>query len=217
MEYEYVNKSEYRPMREELEQIINRVHKYMRKYHDTTFQHRLIGSGKRHLITRIKGGNTGYDFDYNLIVEAPIGFKWKEKVLKQHFMEAFAEAIKGTAYSNPKDSTSAITIKVVDQKNSKILRSCDFAIVYYEDNEESNGYYCLKNLKGQNRYVFEYRNLSHNIDGKLEDVLYYSDGWAEIKKEYLKLKCRNKDENKRSYSIYLEAVNNVHNRLPEDD
>ena len=99
MEYEYVNKSEYRPMREELEQIINRVHKYMRKHHDTTFQHRLIGSGKRHLITRIKGGNTGYDFDYNLIVEAPIGFKWKEKVLKQHFMEAFAEAIKGTAYS----------------------------------------------------------------------------------------------------------------------
>ena len=70
MEYEYVNKSEYRPMREELEQIINRVHKYMRKHHDTTFQHRLIGSGKRHLITRIKGGNTGYDFDYNLIVEA---------------------------------------------------------------------------------------------------------------------------------------------------
>jgi hypothetical protein len=65
--------------------------------------------------------------------------------------------------------------------------------------------------------VFEYRNLSHNVDGKLEDILYYSDGWAEIKKEYLKLKCRNKDENKRSYSIYLEAVNNVHNRLPEDD
>ena len=40
MEYEYVNKSEYRPMREELEQIINRVHKYMRKHHDITFQHR---------------------------------------------------------------------------------------------------------------------------------------------------------------------------------
>ena len=49
MEYEYVSKSEYRPMREEIEQIINRVHKYMRKHHDTTFQHRLIGSGKRHL------------------------------------------------------------------------------------------------------------------------------------------------------------------------
>ena len=65
--------------------------------------------------------------------------------------------------------------------------------------------------------MFEYRNLSHNIDGKLEDILYYSGGWAEIKKEYLKLKCCNKDENKRSYSIYLEAVNNVHNRLPEDD
>jgi uncharacterized protein YlzI (FlbEa/FlbD family) len=31
MEYEYVKKSEYRPVREELEEIINRVHEYMRK------------------------------------------------------------------------------------------------------------------------------------------------------------------------------------------
>ena len=49
-----------------------------------------------------------------------------------------------------------------------------------------------------------------NKDGWLE---WCRENEAEIKKEYLKLKCRNKDENKRSYSIYLEAVNNVYNRL----
>ena len=60
-EYEYVSKSEYAPVRKELEQIINRVQVYMRKNYGLTFQFRLVGSGRRHLITRIKGGNRGYD------------------------------------------------------------------------------------------------------------------------------------------------------------
>ena len=62
--YEYVAKSEYAPIRQELEKIINIVQQEMRKKHKITFQFRLIGSGKRHLITRIRGGNKGYDFDY---------------------------------------------------------------------------------------------------------------------------------------------------------
>lgn len=53
-------------------------------------------------------------------------------VVKQGFMDAFKEAVKGTPCSSPKDSTSAITIKVIDRKQMKILRSCDFAIIYYE-------------------------------------------------------------------------------------
>ena len=66
--YEYVTKKEYRPVREELEKIIKRTQIYMREKFDTTFQFQLIGSGGRHLITRVINGNGGYDFDYNLIV-----------------------------------------------------------------------------------------------------------------------------------------------------
>lgn len=103
----------------------------MRKTYGLTFQFQLIGSGKRHLVTRIRGGNSGYDFDYNLIIQ-----RWgdmynsKDMVVKQGFMDTFKEAVKGTPYSSPKDSTSAITIKVIDRKQKKILRSCDFAIIY---------------------------------------------------------------------------------------
>lgn len=61
--YEYVKKSEYAPVRQELEQIIKRTQIEMRKNNGLTFQFRLIGSGKGHLITRIKCGNNGYDFD----------------------------------------------------------------------------------------------------------------------------------------------------------
>ena len=95
--YEYVKKSEYAPVRKELEQIINRVQVYMRKNYGLTFQFRLIGSGQRHLITRIKGGNRGYDFDYNVILTPPgDGYLYRAKVIKDKFMTAFKVALQGT-------------------------------------------------------------------------------------------------------------------------
>lgn len=69
--YEYVKKSEYAPIKKELEQIIRRTQIEMRRNYGLTFQFHLIGSGKRHLVTRIRGGNNGYDFDYNLILPPP--------------------------------------------------------------------------------------------------------------------------------------------------
>lgn len=212
--YEYVTKAEYQPVREEIEKIIRKVRTYMWKHHQTKFQDRLIGSGKRHLITRIENGNGGYDFDYNLIIAAPEqGYRYNADVVKRQFMQAFSFALKGTKYSAPQDSTSAITIKVIDKKQSKVLHSCDFAIIYYENDIETDGYYYLKNNKSQNQYVFEYRNLSRNIDVKLQEILSYSNGWNDIRDEYLKLKNNNRDNNKHSLSLYLEAIHNVYNRI----
>ena len=42
--YEYVKKSEYAPVRKELEEIIKRVQNEMRKTYGLTFQFQLIGS-----------------------------------------------------------------------------------------------------------------------------------------------------------------------------
>lgn len=216
--FEYVTKREYQPVRLELEKIIQKVHHYMRKEHNISFQHKLIGSGNRHLITRVVNGNGGFDFDYNFIIPAPEpGYKWNADVIKSKFMEAINFALNGTKYSNSKDSTSAITIKVIDQKNSRIVHSCDFAIIYYDNESNFNGYYYLRNWKNQGRYSFEERALSANVDDKLNVILTYSDGWNSIRKEYLKLKNSNRDENKHSFSIYLEAVNNIYNQLPDDD
>lgn len=41
----------------------------MKEKYDFHFSYELIGSGKKHLITRKKNSNTGYDFDYNLIID----------------------------------------------------------------------------------------------------------------------------------------------------
>lgn len=69
--YEFVQKKEYAPIRLEIEAIIIKVQKILKKQDsDQTFQFHLIGSGKKHLITRIKDGNNGYDFDYNLVMNS---------------------------------------------------------------------------------------------------------------------------------------------------
>ena len=213
-EYEYVSKSEYAPVRKELEQIINRVQVYMRKNYGLTFQFRLIGSGQRHLVTRIKGGNHKYDFDYNLILTPPgDGYHYIAKAIKDEFMTAFRVALKGTKYSFPQDSTSSITIKVYDKGKTKIEHSCDFAIIYYGSNDGIDGYYFLKNHKPQQSYQFAFRPSNFDIDEKVQEII-EDDGWPYIREEYLLLKNINEGKMKKpSFSLYAEAVNNVYNQM----
>lgn len=213
MAFEYVTRAEYKPVRKELEEIIHRAQKFMREKYDTTFQYRLIGSGKKHLITRVKGGNGGYDFDYNLILPGNgYGYHNKAKIIKDRFMEAFQFAVKETKYKPPENSTSAVTIKAVNQVQSKILHSCDFAIIYYPTDNTDDGYMYLKKWK-DGRYSFEVRDLSQKADHKLSKILKRSGGWNIIREEYLKLKNKNRDSDKHSYILYLEAINNVYNRF----
>jgi hypothetical protein len=211
--YEYVKKSEYAPVRKELEEIIKSVQNEMWEKYGLTFQFQLIGSGKRHLVTRIRGGNNGYDFDYNLIIHRWGNMLYNAKTVKQSFIAAFKNALRGTPYSAPKDSTSAITIKVVDKKQKKILRRCDFAIIYYEDCGRNDGYYYLRNNKKQNVYAFVFRSINFGIQEKVDDILGEDGGWAYISEEYRKLKDINEGNEKHSYSLYAEAVNNVYNQM----
>lgn len=106
--HEFVSKKEYVPFRIETEKIINHVQKLLKK-EGITFQYRLVGSGKRHLITKIKNGNAGYDFDYNLILNNH--YDWDPKIRNDIF-NAFQIAINKTAFNKIENSTSVITILV---------------------------------------------------------------------------------------------------------
>lgn len=210
--YEYVSKNEYKPVREELEAIIKKVQNLVRD--DFTFQFKLVGSGGKHLITREVGGNKGFDFDYNLILNCDEGKRWKPDFAKKTLMKAFNEAVKGTRYDYPEDSTTAITIKVKDTKHSKIIHSCDFAIIHYPDLEEDEDSYFMyvKHEKQRDKYTWEIRDCSKNYDAKIEWLKDNVNGyWDEIKDEYLKIKEANNNPNKHSFQLYFEAVSNVFN------
>lgn len=211
-EYVFVTKKEYRPVKIEIEEkILSKVHSILRREYGITFQHKLIGSGNKHLITKLKNGNKGFDFDYNLVLEKCGNYNVKQ--LKGIFISAFNKAISGTQYKHPEDSTSTITIKVVDTKNKKVVHSCDFAIIRYKSNDNNDGYEYIRNLK-DGRYQWSYRDLSKNLNFKINEIInFYKSGWELIKEEYLKLKNR---QNKHSFVLYLEAVNNVYNWLKQD-
>lgn len=216
--YEYVSKNEYQPVRKELEEIIKEVQDFVRD--KFTFQFKLVGSGSKHLITREVGGNKGFDFDYNLILNCEAGHYWKPDFAKKALMNAFNEVVKGTRYDYPEDSTTAITIKVKDKKHSKIIHSYDFAIIYYPDFEEDEDSYFkyVRYDKQSDKYTWKIRNCSKNYDGKIEWLKDNVDGyWQEIKDEYLKVKDANNDPNKHSFQLYYEAVNNVFNYYYNDD
>lgn len=223
-EYEYVSKNEYQPVREELEEIIKQVQDIVRA--TFTFQFKLVGSGGRHLITRIKGGNQGYDFDYNLILNPPKEENkiWNAKFARTTIKNALEQAIKNTKYNKVSDTKCGLRIKVIDYENSKILHSCDFSVIYYPDIEdngsenEDNFYKYARLDKSTSNITWEIRNISRNYDDKLEWLKENINGyWDIVKEEYLLVKNSNRDENKHSFQLYLEAVCNVFNHFYEDD
>lgn len=213
--YEYVPREEYQPVRLQLESIINKVQDLVRD--KFTFQYQLIGSGGHHLITRIAGGNQGFDFDYNLIINNPEDSQiWNPDYIRITFINAFREVVRGTRYSDPNDKTPVIQIKFIDQDNSRIVHSCDFAMIYYPNDGDSHYYKYAKHNKYTNQYTWEERSLSKYADGKVEWI---KDNklWDKLAEEYLKIKNNNKDENKHSFSLYLEAINNIFNYYFEEE
>ena len=63
------------------------------------------------------------------------------------------------------------------------------------------------------------RNMKSNLDEKVDDILEFygkKEGWDSIKDMYLQIKNSNKDDDKKSFMLYIEAVNNVYNEYLDD-
>ena len=140
---------------------------------------------------------------------------YKPKEVKQQFMKAFEHAVRGTKWRPPQDSTSVMTLRVVDTENSRIEYGCDLAIVFYSDDGRMHYLHSHKN----GGYSFYPRGGSEYIDEKVDEILEYygeKDGWSSIKDMYLRIKNSNRDPDKRSFMLYIEAVNNVYDKYSED-
>ena len=128
-------------------------------------------------------------------------------------MNAFNKYNKRFKYDNCEDSKRVITIKVKDKKNSKILHSCDFAIVrdWQDEDEYWHQDYIYFNKK-QNTYEWQeqpdnYYDLPDKIDWCKENGL-----WQDVRDKYLTKKNNNKDISKKSRSIFAETINSVCNK-----
>ena len=92
---------------------------------------------------------------------------------------------------NPENSTSVITLKKVDRKNSKCLYGCDFAIVR-TTNKGRQQNIVLNKKNNKQSYVWEdrgdyYDGLSERVDFLKKNSKY----WNELRDYYLKKKNTN--------------------------
>ena len=204
-DFKYVAKKEYQPVKKELIELINLVQDEVREYF--TFRYDFIGSASRNMITREKNSTVGYDFDVNLRVNDDEE-NYSAKEIKQILINGFNRYNHLFDYDYCEDSKRVITIKVKDRKNSRILHSCDFAVVY--DCEDGRQQYIHFN-KNQQTYEWQYQPKGfYKLPEKMEAIK-EAGYWQEVRDLYIEKKNNNNDPNKKSRSIFAETITQVYN------
>lgn len=208
-DFEYVTKKEYLPVKNELIELINLVQDEVRD--KFTFRFDFIGSASRNMITRDKKSNTGYDFDVNIRVNDDDN-EYSAKEIRRILKEGFDKHSKKFQYDYAEDSKRVLTIKVKDRKNSKILHSCDFAVVNdYTDNQVNDRQEFIYFNKKQNTYEWQEQPEGfYMLDEKIGWIK-ENDLWQEVRDSYIERKNSNNDPNKKSRSIFAETVAAVFN------
>ena len=207
--FEFVSKSELSPVKVQVEEIIKMLQDSMREF-GVTFTFKLVGSGGKHLVTRVVDGNSGFDFDYNLGIQK--NGEISNRDLRLKVKNELEKLLQGTGYSTVSSGKQSMTFKFIDHDNSRIIHSCDFAVV--KDYEAESGDLIQEILiwqKNEDTYVWNKRPFAKNHSEKLSNLK--ANGlWQEVKDEYIKIKNNNQDKEKKSFSLCFEAINNVYNR-----
>ena len=204
-EYEYVTKEEYGPVKDELIDLIKALQNELRDY--LTFQYTFVGSSSRNMITREANGNRGYDFDVDLKINHPEEYAPSE--LKHLITNALNRITFGYGYGFCEDSSRVITIKKVDHWYSRIISSCDFAIVHeFHDRNKKPHYLYVYFNKTKNEYRWQERSKEYTGLREKEEKIKQADLWNEVREIYLEKKCLYSDD-KKSRTLYAETINEV--------
>lgn len=201
--FQYVSKKEIAPLKKQLIELIGLVQDEIRDCF--TFQYVFIGSVKRNMVTRDIKSNIGFDFDVNIMVHDD-DQDYSAKEIKQILMKAFNKYVYKYHYDYCEDSTRVFTIKVKDRTNSRIIHSCDFAIVnnygnnqqeYIRFNKKSNTYDWVEQPNG-------FYLLPEKINFCKENSL-----WKEVRDIYIEKKNNNTDKSKKSRSVFADTIHQV--------
>ncbi len=109
-------------------------------------------------------------------------------------------------YDYCEDSSRVLTIKVKDRENSRIVHSCDFAIVYNLGNGRQQ---YIRFNKNQNRYCWEFQPKGYYKQDEKIEKLKKSEHWKEVRDLYLDKK-NNNQSGKKSRHLRAEAINEIY-------
>lgn len=207
-DFEYVSSDEWKPVRDELFEIIHRLQDEVSA--EFTFQYHFVGSSKRKMITLDRNSNTGFDFDVNIEVnDTDENYSAEEirNIIRKgldRVTNPYGHSIFGYDYTE--DSTRVLTIKVKDRVNSRILHSCDFCIIY-ECGDGRQQY--IRYNKKQNSYSWEYQPKGYmELPAKIEWIKKHG-LWQQVRDYYIYKKNINDNPDKHSRTIFAETVHEI--------
>ena len=203
--FEYVSKKEAAPYKAEMIEILHQVQDYVRD--DFTFQFTFIGSSSRNMITYDPTTNIGFDFDVNITVNDD-DEDYSPEEIRTILHNAFSRFMTAYGYNKCEQSTRVISIKVVDQWSSRVIRSCDFAVVY----EGRNGQQYIRFNKERNYFSWEFQTQPYKELEFRADYLKENGHWNEVLEVYLDKKNNNYNPDKHSRSLYAETINECFRR-----
>lgn len=188
-------------------QIIHSVQDQVRQ--DFTFQFYFVGSVEHNMVTYDIKSNIGFDFDVNIHVNDD-ECKFSAKEIKTKIRLALDKVTPRFGYDNAEDSTRVLTIKVKDKQNSRILHSCDFAIVndYIDDDGNERQEYIRYNKK-QNKYSWQEQPQGFYLLDEKVDWIKDCGYWQDVRDLYLYKKNHDNDPHKHSRSIYAETIHEI--------
>lgn len=207
-DFRYVSKSEYKPLKNQIIELLYDVQDEVRSYF--TFRFDFIGSTKRNMITQDIKSNIGFDFDVNIEVNDD-DEDYTATDIRNKLRNAITKVSRNYGFTKCEDSTRVITIKKANRWYSTIEHSCDFAVVY--------GSQYIRYNKGGQKYSWEsqskgYINIEQRADTLKNDK--NKKYWNEVREVYIDKKNRNTNPDKHSRSIYAETINEVYKRYLND-
>lgn len=202
-DFRYVTKKQAQPIKDELYQILYMVQDLVRD--NFTFSFTPIGSSSRNMITCDAKSNIGFDFDINIEVNDD-NEDFEPKEIRTIIRTAIDRVAPRYGYKNCEDSTRVLTIKKVDTSHSRIIHSCDFAIVY---NCGDGRQQYIRFNKDNNYYFWEYQGKGFVGIEKKMDWLKRENLWGELQDYYIYKKNCNDNPDKHSRSIFAESINEM--------
>lgn len=203
--FKFVSRKKRAPIKKNLMNIIHEVQKNVRK--KFTFRYDFVGSDKYNLVTCDFKSNVGFDFDVDIEVNDDEE-RFSAKEIKEILLDAFSKVSREYGYDFAENSTRVITIKVKDREKSKILHSCDFAIVYNYVNEGVTKQQYIHFDKKYNTYNWQFQPTGYYELPKKFRWIKNNGYLGELQKLYLDKK-NNNTQNKHSYSLRAEAVHEI--------
>lgn len=205
--FRYVSKKEASPVKNDLISLINEVQDCVRDYF--TFQFTFVGSASRNMITYDEKTNIGFDFDVNIEVNDD-DEEYSAKELRTIIRRAIDKVAHKYGYDYCEDSTRVLTIKVKDIFRSRIIHSCDFAIVHNYGNGRQE--YIRFNKTSQSYSWVEQGKGYYKLPKKIE-FLKKNNLWNEVLKRYLDKKNNNGNPNKHSRTVFAETINELYQKF----